>query len=160
VATPPPNVRWQLKEIADKARKEAVEVYRQIGRKRQGNSQKNNILVWTDKKSKGRRFYQINRSHPIISNFLTKHPDSKSKLNRLFRLIEETVPLPMIVFNETQNNDFQTTPFEGKASSDMIKMVIELYETHISEGKTRDQAIDEILQTEPFIHYPELIENI
>lgn len=160
VATPPPEVRWQLKEIADKARKEAVEVYRQIGKTRQGNSQKNNILVWADKKSKGRRFYQINRSHPIISNFLSKHPDSRAKLNRLLRLIEETVPLPLIVSNETENNDFQTTPFEGKASSDMVKMVIELYETHISEGKTRDEAIDEILRTEPFAHYPELIENI
>lgn len=160
VATPPPEVRWQLKEIADKARKKAVEVYRQIGKVRQVNSEKSNILVWSDKKSKGRRFYQINRSHPIINNFLSRHPDSKAKLNRLLRLIEETVPLPLIVSNETENNDFQTTPFEGKASSDMVKMVIELYETHISEGKTRDEAIDEILRTEPFAHYPELIENI
>ena len=160
VAMPPPEVKVKLKEIADKVRKEAVEVYRQIGVKRQRNNHKNNILVWTDKKSKGRRFYQINRAHPIIKNFLSNHPSSKAKLNRLFRIIEETVPLPLIVSNETENNDFQTTPFEGKASSDMVKMIIELYETHISVGKTRDEAIDEILRTEPFAHYPELIENI
>jgi len=160
VATPPPEVRVQLKKLADKARKEAVEVYRQIGEKRQRNNQKNNTLVWTDKKSKGKRFYQINRSHPIISKFLSRHPSSKAKLNRLLRLIEETVPLPLIVSNETENNDFQTTPFEGKASSDMIKMVIELYDIYILGGKTRDEAINEILRTEPFVHYPELIENI
>jgi len=156
VATPPSKVRRLLKEIADRARKEAVKVYRQIGRTRQGNSQKNKILVWADKKSKGRRFYVINRSHPIISNFLSKHPDSKAKLNRLLRLVEETVPLPLIVSNETENNDFQTTPFEGKASSDMVKMVIELYEELINDGKNKNDAIEEILRTEPFNHYPEL----
>ncbi len=160
VATPPPEIKTQLKEIADKTRKEAVEVYRQIGERRQKSNSKNKVLVWTDKKSKGRRFYQINRSHPIIANFLSRYPSSKAKLNRLLRLIEETVPLPLIVSNETENNDFQTTPFEGKASSDMVKMVIELYESFIAEGKTRDEAVEEILRTDPFAHYPELIENI
>jgi hypothetical protein len=160
VATPPPEVRSELRKIADETRKKAMEVYRQIGKRKKGRSEKENVLVWTDKKSKGKRFYQINRDHPIIRTFSKNHPDSWAKLNRLLRLIEETVPLPLIVSNESANNDFQTMPFEGKASSDLVKMIIELYESYIDDGKNKEQAIEEILRTEPFIHYPELIENL
>jgi hypothetical protein len=54
----------------------------------------------------------------------------------------------------------QRLPFEGKSISDLVTMIVELYQTLVDGGLSHEQALDEILRTEPFNHYPELTENI
>jgi hypothetical protein len=156
----PYDIRQELKRIADESRKEAVEIYRQIGKKKRKKSVKEDIPVWTPHKRKGKRCYQINREHPVIEQFISEHGSNKAKLNRFFHLIEETLPLAMIIVNESENQDMQQLPFEGKSIADLVSMITELYQTFINKDFTHNEAIGEILRTEPFNHYPELTENI
>lgn len=156
----PYDIRQELKKIAEEARKEAVSVYRQIGKKKRERSGKEDIPVWLPHKWNGKRGYQINREHPIIRTFINESAQNKAKVNRFFRIIEETLPLAMIIINESENPENQNTPFEGKSISDLVSMVVEMYHVLISEGYSKEQALEEILRTEPFNYYPELTENI
>jgi hypothetical protein len=158
--TLPYDIRVEVKKIAESTRKEAVEVYRHIGKSKRKRSEKEDTPVWVQHKWNGKRSYQINKEHPIVKIFLEENIDRKTKTNRLFRLIEETLPLPMIIINESENLDSQNLPFEGKSLSDMVSMIIDLYHELVRQGYTTEDAVLEILRTEPFNHYPELAEQI
>jgi hypothetical protein len=156
----PYDIKQELKEIAEEARKEAVEIYRQIGKNKRKKSEKEDIPVWMPHKWNGKRCYQINREHPIIKNYIEEHGDNRTKVNRFFRLLEETLPLAMIIINESENQSNQNAPFEGKSISDLVSLVVELYQKLTSDGYNQQEAIEEILRTEPFNYYPELTENL
>ncbi len=156
----PYDIRQELKRIADQSRKDAVEIYRQIGKAKRNKSAKEDIPVWSHHKRKGRRCYQINRDHPVIQAFIVEHGSNRAKLNRFFHLIEETLPLAMIIVNESEYQDMQQLPFEGKSVADLVAMITELYKSFINNGLSHEEAIEEILRTEPFNHYPELTEKI
>ncbi|MEP5944311.1 MAG: ATP-binding protein [Balneola sp.] len=157
---PPNDIRKKLKKIAEEARKEATDVYRQIGKMKRSKSEKEDTPVWLPHKWNGKRCYQINKEHPIIKSFLDEFSDNKSQVRRLFRLIEETLPLAMIIINESENKNNQNIPFEGKSISDLVSLVINLYQHLIKQGYTEEEAIEEILRTEPFNYYPELSEHL
>ncbi|WP_053326774.1 ATP-binding protein [Chryseobacterium gallinarum] len=156
----PHDIRQKLKNIADESRKDAVEVYRKIGKREKRKSTKEDIPVWMPHKRKGKRGYQINKEHPLIKNFIYENSHNKAKLNRFFYLLEETLPLSMIIINESEYKDMQQLPFEGKSMSDLINMITELYQSLVNIGLSHEDVIEEILRTEPFNHYPELTENI
>ncbi len=157
---PPNDIRKKLKKIAEKARKEATDVYRQIGKVKRSKFEKEDIPVWVPHKWNGKRCYQINKEHPIIKSFLEEFSDSKTQVRRLFRLVEETLPLAMIVINESENKDNQNAPFEGKSISDLVSMVVTLFQNLVEHGYSKEEAIEEILRTEPFNYYPELSEHL
>lgn len=160
-ASPPPQIRPELRKIAEDVRKVASDIYRQVGnKKKQKSATKEDVLVWTEQKRKGKRFYQINREHPLVKSFIDENTGNAARINRVLRLIEETIPVSLIFVNESENQDYQVTPFEGKATSDMVSMIVELYELLVRQGYSKSEAIKEILHTEPFNHYPELTENI
>lgn len=158
--SPPSDIRKELKKIAIDARKEAVDIYRQIGKARKVKKDKKEIPVWLPHKWNGKRSYQINKEHPLIKGFIDGIEDDKTKVRRLFRLIEETLPLTMIIIDESENRDNQNIPFEGKSISDLVSMVINLFQELTNGGLSKEEAIDEILRTEPFNYYPELMEGL
>jgi hypothetical protein len=157
---PPYDIRRELKKIAEEARKEATDVYRQIGKIKRTKSEKEDISVWLPHKWNGRRCYQINKEHPLVKSFIEEFSHSKTQVRRLFRLVEETLPLAMIIINESENNDNQNIPFEGKSISDLVSMVVTLYQGLIEQGYSKEDATEEILRTEPFNYYPELSEHL
>lgn len=157
---PPYDIKRELKRIADETRKEAVDIYRQIGKIKRSHSKKEDIPVWLPHKWNGKRCYQINKEHPVVKSFVEEFDSNKTKIKRLFKLIEETLPLAMIVINESENKDNQNVPFEGKSISDLVSMVINLYHELIADGHSKEEAIEEILRTEPFNYYPELSEQL
>jgi hypothetical protein len=158
--TLPYDIKQELKKISELTRKEAVEVYRQIGKSKRKRSEKEDTPVWVQHKWNGKRSYQINKEHPIVKIFLQENLDRRTRTNRLFRLIEETLPLPLIIINESENLDSQNLPFEGKSLGDLICMVIDLYQELTKAGLAKEDAVLEILRTEPFNHYPELAEQL
>lgn len=158
---PPPDIYQDLKRIADESRKDAVNIYRQIGKVKRKESKKEDISVWTDHTRKGQRCYQINKEHPLIKSFIAENTDSnRSRVNRLFRLLEETLPLTIIIANESEHRDMQKYPFENKSESDLVTMIAELYKFLSAGGLEHEAIIQEILRTEPFNRFPELIENV
>lgn len=156
----PHDIRQELKRIADESRRYAIDIYRKIGKKKRNKSEKEDVPVWMPHKRKGKKCYQINKEHPLIKSFITDQDKNKSRLNRLFHLLEETLPLAMIIMNGNEYQDMQQRPFEGKSLSDLVTMIAELYQSFLGSGFSHEEALGEILRTEPFNHYPELAENI
>src|SRR6185437_544297 len=112
VERPPSNIRQELKRIANYTRSEAVKIYRHRGKAIQRALGHEFAMLWIEKVKHGKRFYEVNRDHPIIKEIIKNNPDSKKQINSLLRLVEETVPVPLITLNESEKPDSILSPFE------------------------------------------------
>ena len=159
VARPPLALRDQLKAYASKVRTYSVEVYRHKGKVLQRKYATVQFHpVWQEKLRHGKRFYEINREHPILKNLITSLNGKGSELNELLRYIEETVPVPLITIKESENPENQGQPFEGIDQNPLLKVMKQMFDKLILEGKSDDQAKAIILNIEPFNLFPQFIE--
>ena len=161
VARPPLVLRDQLKAYASKVRSHSTEVYRHRGKVLQRKySAVQYHPVWNEKLRHGKRFYQINREHPVISSLIAKLGGNVSELNELLRFIEETVPVPLITIKESESPEIQGQPFEGMDQDPILKVMKQMFENLCLEGKSEDQAKGIILNIEPFNLFPQFIEHL
>lgn len=152
VARPPAGLKDSLKAYASLVRAHAVEVYRHRGKVIQRSSAVLNFQpVWIEKQKDGKRYYEINQGHPLIASM-----DLRA-LRPLIRLLEETVPVPLIVINESENPDSFFRPFEKVASSELKELMKVVYSSLLNNNAP-EQAKSRLLLIEPFNEYPELIE--
>ena len=151
VARIPVGLKEQLKAYASIVRAQAVEVYRHRGKVIQRKATSLNFEpVWIEKQKDGKRYYEINEKHPFIAEL-----DLKA-LRPFIRLLEETLPVPLIVINESENPDSFFRPFEKVASSELTELMKIVYKSLLNNN-TPEQAKGRLLLTEPFNEYPELI---
>lgn len=154
VARAPTGLKDNLKAYASLVRAQAVEVYRHRGKVVQRSSTTLNFQpVWIEKQKDGKRYYEINRIHPLIVAM-----DLKA-LKPLLRLLEETLPVPLIVINESENPDSFFRPFE-KAGSDELKELMEIVYRSLLVNNAPELAKSKLLLIEPFNEYPELIAHL
>ncbi len=161
VARPPLFLRDQLKAYASRVRSNAVEVYRHKGKilqRKYGSVQFHPI--WQEKIRHGKRFYEINREHPVLKQLIQSINSKGPELADLFRLIEETVPVPLITIKESESPENQGQPFEGIDQNPLIKVMKQMFASLQGEGKTDDQAKSIILNIEPFNLFPQYLEYL
>lgn len=151
VARPPVALRDQLKAYAASVRSQAVEVYRHRGKVLQRKYAAGQFQpVWQEKVKSGKRFYEINRDHPLVNKLYSK------ELEVLLRTLEETVPIPLIVINESEQPDSFLKPYEKAAPNELKELLKTVYNSLLNNN-TPDQAKSRLLLIEPFNEYPELI---
>jgi hypothetical protein len=151
----PFSVRDQLKAYAATVRAQAVEVYRHRGKTLRRSLNEIYQPVWQEKVFHGKRFYEINREHPSIKVFLQESPE---KVKQVFRLLEETVPIPLIALKENENPDSFKRPFE-EPDRDLNELAKTIYKS-LRRVHDESQAKAILLMTEPFSENPELIESL
>lgn len=160
VARPPLVLRDQLRAYASRVRGHSVDVYRHKGKVLQRKYTGVQFHpVWNEKLRHGKRFYEINREHPLI-NMLLNSLNMSPELNQLLRFIEETVPVPLITIKESENPENQGYPFEGIDQNPLIKVMRQMFDKLTKEGKSEDQAKAIILNIEPFNLFPQFIEYL
>ena len=76
----------------------------------------------------------------------------------MLELIEETVPVPMIISDYSEKSDEMLTPFEGKTTNQFDGLLNTLYEMYISNGYSPQEAMRNIASTEPYIYSPEKVQ--
>jgi hypothetical protein len=154
VARAPLILKENLKSYGTMVRNQAVEVYRHKGKvlQRKFSSMKFEP-VWLEKVRHGKRFYEINREHPLI----IKTGDAPMKI--LLRLLEESVPVPLIVLRESEDPDSFTKPFENAPSAEITAMIRVVYDSLLKTNSEKD-AKTRLHFIEPFNEYPELIETL
>lgn len=161
LARPPLILRDQLKAYANKVRSQAVEVYRHKGRVLQRKYTKVEFHpVWNEKLRHGKRFYEINRKHPIVAVTLEELKKHSKGLTKLLQLIEETVPISLITIKESEQPELQGTAYEGVNHDAVFDMMRLLYDSLRQQKKTDDEARAIILNIEPFNNYPQYIDQI
>ncbi len=156
VARPPAALRDELRRIADTVRRHAVDVYRHRGKVIQRSLTQSFVPVWQEQVRHNRRFYSINRSYPIVSQALN-NPDSVT-VAALLRLLEETVPVPLIVLSESNGPDTQPIPYDT-ADADLLSMLRLVYNSLLAT-MTEAEARKRLLMMEPFTDHPHLIEAL
>lgn len=159
IARPPSIYRDQIKSIALDVRNQAVEVYRHKGKVIKRKLMPDEFsLFWEEKVRHGKRFYKINRKHPIIDELFSTSRDMKKDFEKVIRFIEETVPVPLITLQESESEKPHGQPFEGADHDEIKEIMQKLYRKYISNGLSIEKAKARILNTEPFNFYPEYIE--
>lgn len=161
VARPPLVLREQLKAYAGQVRVSAVAVYRHRGKSvRQLPGQKF-VPLWVDHKRGDKWFYRINREHPVINKIKTQAATEPEKaVEMLIRFIEETIPTKSIYIKEAEEPETLGKPFEGVKHDEIRKLMKQVYDSLINEGRKDEDAKSIIYNLEPFNYYPEYIANL
>jgi hypothetical protein len=154
-ATPPPSLRKDLIRIAELTRRQASEVYRHRG-KRLVPAVQGMTMLWEKTVHRGKISYTINRSYPLVEQILSGANASRKNINALLTLIEETVPVPTIIFDGVEKPEEQAKPFETvrRGPQDLIHTV---YVGLRQSGLDRSEAITRLLSLEPFSSFPDLV---
>ncbi len=156
-AHPPAPARRQLKRIAKATRERARRVYGYRGAVAARRASQELIPVWQQVNVRGGVSYRLNRDHPMLRHLLQQPTPETARAVRAFaQTVEETIPVNLIL---TQFNDHQASqdaPFAGREKE--LKQVIEsMAEILIEGGDSPGEVARQLLEMEPFRHYPELV---
>lgn len=159
IARPPLKTQSQLKAYAKNIRNQAVSVYRHKGKVLQRKYPSFKFTaVWLEKLRHGKRFYAINRNHPIISQLIEE--PTRQNINELIRFIEETVPVPLITIKESEEPESHGLPFENLEHEILVEKMQSVYKSLLDNGKTSEEAVAALFLIEPFDKYPEYVEYL
>ena len=86
-----------------------------------------------------------------------RRKNAENTLKQLLDLVEETIPVPMIISDYSEKSDSMLNPFEGKEISEFDGMIKVLYDMYIQNGFSPNEAAANIANTEPFIYNPEKV---
>ena len=161
IARPPSIYREQILALAKEARNQAVEVYRHKGKviKRKLASDEY-FPFWEERARHGKRFYKINRNHPLINDLFSKSGDLKKEFEKVIQFIEETIPVPLITLQESENEKPHGQPFEGIDHNSIKETIKNIYSSYRQSGMSPEKTKARILNIEPFNFYPEYIETL
>lgn len=154
-AVPPVSIQNEIKRIAVAAQRESAKVYRHRGKKIARKAKKERAYVWHQNLRNGKIGYAINRDHPIVKQMLDSAMGKQ--VRALLDLIEETVPVPMIISDYSEKPDEMLDPYEGKKKDSFDGMIEEMYKLFREVGYSPEEAVQNIAGTEPFIYSPDKV---
>lgn len=161
VARPPTIYLDHILALAKEVRSKAVGVYRHRGSViRRTFASDEYYPFWEERVRHGKRFYKINRQHPLISDLFSNSKDLKEEIESVLKHIEETIPVPLITLQESESEIPHGQPFEGTDHTAIKETMKKLFCKYISQGLTIDRAKARILNTEPYNTYPEYIKYL
>lgn len=160
-ATPPIEIRKELRRIAKIAVMKSAKIYNWRGQKNISSEFRGQNVesLWKDETNReGIKKYKINKSHPIIKRLLES--DKENKLfSKALKLIEENIPLELILYNQNENPSFhELENIPEIPSDDLIKLAVELFDIYIAQGVPTNLARQQIMNATPFNLFP-LINN-
>ena len=158
-AHPPDALMPAFKRIVKLTRNRAASVYRHRGKIELRKYDNVNRFVWKKINKRGKVFYKVDRKHPIVTDLLNNMAESKSYVNTLIKLIEQTVPIEQIVITNSEQPDAHICSFSSDDFEEIPvkKWFLEQIEIWVNKGLSKDEAAKFVLAMEPFNQYPELI---
>lgn len=156
MARPPGALREELRRIAKVTRARAVEVYRHRGKILAKRAERGLVPMWQQRVRHGRVSYEVNREHPVVLEAV-ENPTVKN-VRALLKVVEATIPVPLIAIDNAERPEEQAAPFEGMSSKQVTDLALQTYEVFRRRGTSHAAARDRVLSTDPFQYFPELIE--
>lgn len=146
-ASPPPQVRRELKRLAEKMIEPSGRVQRYRGRKVQKDD---TSRVWHLNVDRETFSYQVNRENPAIRALVESCPDiTLSAIDALIRVIESSLPLHDI--HNRLGQDETPAPPPDPSVRLQIAQVWGAYE---ELGKSREEFVEAFSGIEPFSSVP------
>src|SRR5205807_707680 len=117
------------------------------------------VYMWSRREAGGKISYPINRQHPLVEMLrLQLEAEALQHLDRLLRLVEETVPIPTIALDASLRPDDQSQPFDHAASREVLDVMRSIYSAILGQGLKTDAALNRVAVMEPFNKFPELVQ--
>jgi hypothetical protein len=159
-AKPPGALRGELRRIAKVTRNRATEIYRHRGKVIARSAARNDSFVWTRVVRRGKISYRVNRDHPLVRDTLAASDQHRAEVESLLRMVEETVPTPLISLDDSQVPDERADPFEGAPMVEVEDLLQRTYRSFLTVGLSPSHARERLAGTEPFNRFPELIATL
>ncbi len=160
-ARPPQYCVDALEAYAKQVRSRAVEVYRHRGKVVQTLPGTTFQLLWQDKRKGDKWYFVVNREHSLISEIKKMAiSDPDKAIDTLLKFVEETIPTKASFIKESEEAEKQAQPFEGVNKDILVNMIKAIAETQRIEGKSNEQIKSLLLNMEPFVRFPELVQSI
>jgi hypothetical protein len=159
-ATPPPNLRAALVELAKQAREQSTRVFLHRYQRPKGREARHNleatshIPVWV---SEGRGMHRINTDHPVVRNLLA----ASDRARTAFRLIEQGLPTAEIwyEFNRLMGTGEEkrlVLADESAVRNDLIEFV----QYELRNGRDLQSVVEDARRMEPFDAFPALLDEV
>lgn len=158
-ARPPEKLRRELARIGERTRSVAKRVYSHRGAKLIPAEGKERVFLWDQTAKHNRVFYRLNRDHPLVKQVRAACSDTP-KLNALLRLIEETIPVPLITITDREKPDQTIGPFEAAKETEILEIMRQVYASLRAGGLSRKDTLLRLSHFEPFPRFPELLQTI
>ena len=150
----PSSIKQRLTRAVDEAMDIAVKKQTYRGRIKKIDDKID--YIWEIRENRGKTEYIINRDSLIFELIKSKVDDEVwSYIDSVLEEIENSIPFQQIYVDMAKNNVDDSIDEERIAEiADKARILISL--TQKVSGDTREQAIDRIMQSEPFSKYPDL----
>ena len=115
--------------------------------------------MWEKKVKHNKVFYRLNDAHPAVASLLRtarKHGIGQ-EVGNFLRIIEETIPVPLILIDGSEQPESIGDPSAKKAPSEIHQYFRSLHAAMCDAGQDAEEAFDLLAATEPFHRYPELL---
>lgn len=155
-ASPPEVIRNELKQIIDKIAISGRKVYRQKGQKLADTVK---VPGWTRTAAEGKIFYNINRSHPLLTQVQEFFPLEKQNIFKdLIFMLESSFPTELFYSDAAKKPEALSKPaFDEEYFSGLLNAFISpMVDSNIPE----DEIAERLLSIEPFASYSEEIEKL
>lgn len=153
-AMPPEEVRNNLDSVVERLAENSKRTWVFRGKKETNDTI---VHVWQRFKGKqGGAYYTINRDHPLLEVFEGESQQVKKNIENLLKSIESELPLSSLYLD--LNSD---KPVENETEVTM-QVVGELLQNLLAQIPTdagKAELLDRLSVSEPFVHYPQLIER-
>ena len=158
-ARPPEKLRRELVRIGERTRSLAKRIYSHRGAKLVPAEGLERVFLWDQTAKHNQVFYRINRDHPLVKQVRAVCTDVP-KYTALLRLIEETIPVPLITITDREKPDQTIGPFETAKESEILEVMRQVFISLRTSGLSRKDALLRLAHFEPFPRFPQLLQAI
>ena len=100
----------------------------------------------------------IDPEHPAVKAVLEDAGILRMQVEAMLRVIEETVPVQRIWLDTTEGKEVPRTGFAGVVTCEVVAVLETMYRNMVQKkGISPALAKEQLLRTEPFQDYPELV---
>lgn len=160
-ASPPVSLRPLLTRLAEETRTRARRVFAHRGQPIVSGSSRPVAQAWRAEHSASGLRYRIDQEHPAIRSLLDDAGSLSARIKAMLRVIEETVPVQRIWLDTTEGHETPRTGFGGEPPSEVRAVLMVMYRNLVDrKGMSPLLAREQLLHTEPFNNYPDLVLNL
>lgn len=158
-ASPPIPLRARLTWLAEETRARARRVFAHRGQSVAPSSSQPVVQAWrAERAADGSMRYRIDRQHPAVRPVLDEAGDLATSIKAMLGVIEETVPVQRIWLDTTKEQGTRCTDFSGEPATEIRTVLMVLYRKLVlRRGMSPQLARKQLLHTEPFNNYPDLV---
>lgn len=157
-ARPPVQIRPMLTRLAEDTRSRARKVFAHRGRAVRLGDNQPIAEAWRTEHFHGGMRYRIDLGHPAVKAVLDEAGTLAPQIITMLRVLEETIPVQRIWLDTTEGCETPRTGFAAAPPNEVSAVLDVMFRNLVTrKGLSPELAREQLLHTEPFQNYPDLI---